>query len=832
MNTVSTADPAGIVSSFIRSLLTAFVLAEAFSLAGRTVNRLFIRGRPLPGGSPGAGFLCGWFVFGTLALGIGCAGLLSAPLVLAAGAGVAAACAMRSSGGSFSGGIAAALSGTRRLEAGALAAVLAPALLLLNVPEWEIDCYIYHLGAPDQWLNAHRVLTEGVPLSHHFPLPFDAAFTAVLALGAPLAAKWLVFLSLPAAVTAFLDARGRPRAPGSPWLALVLSLSCLTVFQCMVVGKNDLPAAAACVAGVSLFRAGRRAAGSLFLGMAVAGKPVLAPLALVAAACWWPWTRPRAWLPLAAVALVPGLPWWTKSAIALGNPVVPFAAGLFPVLGWDARNWEGFARHQRSLWVAQAWTPGVFAGAAVSWAWREGIVTVLLVPLGLVLSPARRELGVCVAAAAVALFLGHQFRYLLPAAWYAALVIAADDGFWRRPWHRRAAGWAAVLLVAGRWFPGPMADVARVHLSEALMSPERVLARRWPAFSGIRARLGETRPGRILLVGEMTTFGFDATIRYGGGLGETPLMWRFASENRSADGIAKRVRQTGCRLLVYNHVTAKWIQKYARRFRWDEPMIRAYADYAASRTVPEWTTAGFDFSRGGYVILRLEARGARVPGPVRYLPGTEMIHVRGPEVLGSSEYPVVLADMEALCRAHPAVLPFRAELGYACAKSGIWKEAHAALAPVVAAGVADSTSLPAFAEAALHLGHLADAERAWRAALGANPARDPVLRLGIARTCRVEATAAAGRGRAGEAGSAAARGLEALAVPAAGEWGEREKERAVETAYLKGLLADVRTALGDTAGAARLYREALEAAPGLPGSDAWRRELDRTSGAR
>jgi hypothetical protein len=185
-----------------------------------------------------------------------------------------------------------------------LALLVLPFLLWLGMPENVVDCYLYHLGAIDQWMQAHRVLTDNVPLSHHFPLPFDMGFYYPLLLGDDRAAKGLVFLSFFAGTTAFIGLRKKKMSAVVVWLAIVVSLSAGTMLHFATVAKNDVVGAACCVVGAASLLDRRFLMGALFSGMGVAAKPVFAPLvlmALVISKCPWRLVVP-------AVPGVPELP--------------------------------------------------------------------------------------------------------------------------------------------------------------------------------------------------------------------------------------------------------------------------------------------------------------------------------------------------------------------------------------------------------------------------------------------------------------------------------------------------------------------------------------------
>lgn len=797
----------------------AFALAEGFLRIGRVALRL-VPGAGAGPGVPAIRLLAGWCAVGTALLGLAAAGLFRPAAVAGVLGAWALACAAvtgrRPALPALAGWVV-RLYGWHRGAGAVVLGLLMSLALRAGTPELEGDAHLYHLALTDGWRAGGKLLIEHIPFAQQLPLPFDAAFAPAVLFGEDRIARWLVLLAFVAGLG--LAERAGTTSAGV-LLAVAFILSGYLAGRFATVAKNDVVAAVAVAAGVLRVAAGRRASGWLLCGLGIAGKLVYGPLVAVAVLAWRPRTR-RAALVAAAALVLPVLPWWIKAGLALGDPFVPAGAGWFPVVGWDARNWEAVYLHQRGFWIEQVWTPASFLRAyALTWR-EESVWLALAVPFGL-LGGGGRVLGVALIGGAVTLLAGHVVRYLIPATWLVALATGWASGRPGPRWHGRAAGLAcAGLLALAAWRiairPGP----GQPGWRDAFRDAEGLRA----AHSIARVELDDwiraARPGRILTVGEVRALGFGGRVVYGGALGETPLAWKLSREARDAGEIAKRIRQLGVTTLVYNYVTAIWNRKYAYKFSWDDAQLGRYLEYCGAFARPVWASDHFDFTGGGYVALALDRRPRAGREPVPYLPGTELLSLVNYDPARGNGGQVSLERAIELTRAFPRALPNFADLGDFYARLERWQEAYDALQPVWKAGVRNSTSMAAFGSAAGRIGRYDDAEAGLRAAMRAYATGETGVPLGLAELIVTRATAEGQAGRLEAAAAHALRVHEVLdALPPAATDAESDR-RATIAAVALGLRADVARARGRRAEAIDLYRRALAQGPRVPGRDAW-----------
>ncbi len=802
------------------ALLVAVVLTEAFMRTGRVLLRV------VPGGGrgPWSGVLrlvAGWFACGTLMLGLAAAGIFRPAVVAGAMVLWVAGCGVATGARPHLPALAGWLIRLDRRAGAACLVLLGVLALRANTPELEGDCHLYHLALTDGWRAGGKLLIDHIPFAQQLPLPFDAAFAVPVLLDDDRIARWMVLI-------AFIGGLGLIERPGGAPAAMALGAAfLLSGFQSgryATVAKNDIVATVAVVAGILRVAAGHRLSGWLVCGLGIAGKLVYGPLVAVALAAWRPRGRRAAVVVLAALVL-PVLPWWSKSGLALGHPFVPALAGWFPVTGWDARNWEAVYLHQRGFWVEQVWTPASFLRAyAITWR-EESIWLALAVPLGM-LGGGSRVLTVALAGGAVTLLASHVVRYLLPATWLVAIAVA---GVAARPggrWRTRLAGaTTAALFAVACWRIVIRPDQGQPSWRDAF----RPAAGLRDAHSVTRAELDRwivaARPGRILTVGELRAYRFGGRVVYGGALGETPVAWKLSRESRSATEIAKRVRQLGVDAIVYNYVTAIWNRKYAYKFAWSDGQFGPYVDFCGGYTRPIWASDHFDFVGGGYVALGVDRRPRPGKEPVPYLPGAELLSLVGYDPAKGQSGQVSLERAIELTRTFPRALPNFADLGDFYCRLERWPEAYAAILPVWKAGVRNSSSMAAFGTAAGRVGRFDEAEAGLREAMRTYATGDTNVQLGLAEMILTRATVDGTHGRFDQAVAHALRVHDVLnALRPAATAAETERRAAISAVAI-GLRADIARVQGRGREARDLYREALAQGPRVPGREAWAQRL-------
>jgi hypothetical protein len=353
--------------------------------------------------------------------------------------------------------------GDRAWKAMALLAVLI-AFAAALAPEREYDALWYHLNFPRVWLQRGALVdfpTEYVSL---YPMTWELLFGAGLALGGPTAAKLLHFSCL-LLVALLVFQSGRRLVPrASPWLAVAIFVTIPTVLWEASTAYIDLALTLhAGLAAYGLLRYAETRARSwcavavLNLGLALATKHVaffVLVLAVVGLALAL-WHRDRnakqaiiAGALLAAISLIPPLPWYLRSWSATGNPVFPEFYRVFgaPPDRWDAASDEGLNRYEaqfgrpRTLQnlVTLPWDMTVHAAR---YGGTLGPLFLLLLPALLIRRDRQPRVPVLVTFVAGYFALwasplsNFQMRFLIPLTpWLAVL---AADGASRLAWPGR-----------------------------------------------------------------------------------------------------------------------------------------------------------------------------------------------------------------------------------------------------------------------------------------------------------------------------------------------------------------------------------------------------------
>jgi hypothetical protein len=238
--------------------------------------------------------------------------------------------------------------GSREPELAALAWIAGAAILGWTLcalpPETEMDSLKYHLGKPQQYLLAGKIATN-LSVFFKFPSLWEALLAAPLGLGGPAAAKVLQPLIV-LVMAALLGSALGPAAPFGGRVAAALLVTSYGLGRLAVTAKNDILVACFALGAFAawLHAPARRAAhggwrllAGLFLGFALATK-YTAMLSVAMIGFLWlatrvrvlPWrvaAREAAWV--AAGLLLGYLPWGAKDVLETGNPVYPFAPGVF-----------------------------------------------------------------------------------------------------------------------------------------------------------------------------------------------------------------------------------------------------------------------------------------------------------------------------------------------------------------------------------------------------------------------------------------------------------------------------------------------------------------------
>lgn len=787
-------------------LAATLVLAEAAARIG--AGLLPWLGRPERGPLERCGFgvLLGWSAVGIAYLGLGLTGLFApVPLVLAAAALLAGSRAARS-------GRPLVLDAIREAAAlgpgPAVAALLTlPVLVFLVAPEAGWDGYVYHLGAPWQFLQVHRAVFAHVPTGYQLSLPVEMTFAIPLMVGDERLARGIVGTFVAAAAAVHWAWCRREDRRIAAWLGPLLFLAAGETLSLATECKNDLAASALVVAGALVFRDGRRPLGSLLLGLGIAAKPVYGPLAVL-----WAGAHLGRRPPLVAVAAglgVPSLPWWAKSALHAAGPGFPTAWFTTKVYWVKATVAAGGASYPET-WIARTvpmlgWSS--LAQVPASWL---GIMARDHLGVGLFLVGAwlatrdRRGIAVSLAAQAILLAIVDVPRFLVAAQWLLALDVADAlpglPGRFRILGPRLAAAAAVLHLVT---LPG----LDRADAAGAFARGAEAPGARYGTYLDA-ARAAAALPGRrVLLVGEPRSYHIAGRAIFEGTLGETPWIWAAVHDARTPDDLNRRWRQLGASTMVYNFVAANYHLRGGDRFPWTPRMISLYAEFLRRHLAVRRAPPAVDRTHGGYYLYAWSRRPAARPVPPLYLPGAEDAFGPAASLVQQGDYAGAAAALDRVAVDAPDVAHLDSLRGDLEWIRGAPQAALRAYRRAAAAGLVDVENWTMLGDVAQATSRFAESAAAYARADALYPDRRATIDPKLATLEFRTAEGARAAGRAAEAETAYRRCLEALGrLPASRD---RDTSRAFALIRLAGIQVRLRRPVE-----ARLsLREAFEVLP-------------------
>jgi hypothetical protein len=380
-------------------------------------------------------------------------------------------------------------------------------------PETSQDALVYHLALPARYIEAGGIVE--VPGSFYAAFPQNAEMLFLLGLlldgdGLAKSFHWLSgagsVLAVAALARRLLPLEGSERARGPAMLAALLFGTVPTVALIAGWAYVDLTVVFFSTLSSLVFlryahasrqrgTAGLSGTLELVLAALLAGAAagckytagaqglvLLAALAVVSRAQRWPLRRlAAAALIVSAVVLACVLPWFLKNAAFTGNPLFPFAHGVFGGGDWDAGR-AAVLRHALASWGATG-----SLGELLLLPWRlsvegrffveerfDGVIGPAflmgfpVLVAGLRLGASYRLAGAFLVLHVAFWLLGtHQVRFLLPAlALAAALTAAAVHGVLRAPLR------SALIALLGA---AAAVNVALVALHHASHNPLPVL---------------------------------------------------------------------------------------------------------------------------------------------------------------------------------------------------------------------------------------------------------------------------------------------------------------------------------------------------------------------
>jgi hypothetical protein len=335
-------------------------------------------------------------------------------------------------------------------------------LFVTFTPIADYDGLAYHVAAPKRWLELGSMRFLVTQLHTQWPMGSEMLYALLLPVGGARAVKpFVALLSISTAIGTYAIGRriaGRAAGivAGACYLyALVPKNVTSTSVEPALTFAIVLAALALACRNDSEDARERRVmfvVAAAMAGFACCIKlngliPVFALAGFAAAVP--PKRGARDWkrralygLCIAASGIVCALPWYVRSWINTGNPIFPFAYGIF-----GGRHWNAHATQVLSVYLRYFDVPGPTLAVREAFVNREllKLAGVTIVALALPISRSIRAMIVAASVFGLAqIASSDQFRFLLPAAPFAALTI----GVWMSRVAPRwpAIGWAGLIL--------------------------------------------------------------------------------------------------------------------------------------------------------------------------------------------------------------------------------------------------------------------------------------------------------------------------------------------------------------------------------------------------
>jgi tetratricopeptide (TPR) repeat protein len=450
-------------------------------------------------------------------------------------------------------------------------------------------------------------------------------------------------------------------------------------------------------------------------------------------------------------------------------------------------------------------------------------LALLLLP-GLVLFSRRRAVVVGVIVAMLAtLATGHLTRFLLPLVWWVCWEASMDL--------ERLPGLSGSLA-------GPVLAVGvlvQVVIDPWGMRPAwRLLVRppaaQWEDFTTLAKSVGQLEtlhPRRLFVVGDLRSDLLPGRILFDGAVGETPLVWRFAHESGTVDGIRRKFRQAGARWMLYNYVSVEWVSLRYRVFPWRDEALRRYVEYCKRYLRVRWRSEESDYVNGGFYIFEILPRPlARPPATVWFAPGTEGLYGEGILLHNAGRTMDSLHHYLSVLQRLPDVGTSWNLVGHEYAVLNDTENAYKYLSPFAQQGMMDSMNLGEYAAACVRTGRLEEGGRLLEEAKRRYPGHRIVVLVNQAAWCGRMAVKALGERKAQKVVAYLDQGDACLAqVPPQPE-GPNEDARKSTQAYLLGLRGELYAILGRSTEATELLHRAVDLAPNSPIASRWRALLD------
>lgn len=261
----------------------------------------------------------------------------------------------------------------------------------------DYDSLVYHLAAPAQYLRHGRIIE--LPTDHHsyFPFTLETWFLLGLAAKGPVLAKLFHWLMLPVGALALLSMGSRTGYRSAGFWAAALYASMPLILAEAMTAYIDLGFTAfSLLAALALLRALEEEdelhwlmVSGAFCGFSL-GSKYFGALIFGFLGLWLLGTqiqrrrvRLAHLLTFAVPAILLGSPWYVRNWLWTGNPVYPFAYGLFGGTHWTKAMAEAYYADQKqfgfghtlldNLWAAWRLAMAPFNLNAPFWPLRSDI---------------------------------------------------------------------------------------------------------------------------------------------------------------------------------------------------------------------------------------------------------------------------------------------------------------------------------------------------------------------------------------------------------------------------------------------------------------------------
>lgn len=557
-----------------------------------------------------------------------------------------------------------------RLPAVLTIVLLAFYFLLTRLPGTNEDAMVYHFAAPEHYLQVHKIHIEPQHSQWHFPLACEMIFTIPWHMGGIKLAKLvnLGFLLTGLLLVSCLVKTLRPA--GASWWAMFWYASASTVGAMCYQGKNDLGAlmfvtaaawcAVAGIAGTPRWWLGT----AWFLGQAVGAKLTAGFFVVGLAATLLVMARPQMTRVRIGLCVVLGTfplaGWFLENFLFFGNPLFPFASGIFPTLDWGPFYERAF--HDYLVIVSPVGLElkrVILTGVLKVFGSTGSPALLAVLPVAFFTArgrPARFLIVSAVLVYGLWLTTERDPRFLLPLIpWAAAMAghLALEPsipGYRWLPLGRAALG-LTVFVMTYLKITTSLTPAAWLHLL-GQRSQTNYMKQHYSTWNHVRLWINEhlSSHDRVLLSGDARRLWFVPRIVSAHPISK-PLLWKYSRESATAEEFRKRLRQRGLTHLLHNFVSAEyrgllWFAGPA----WDGRQLALYQEFMRRYARPIYVPSRVDFRNGGFYAYEFMRRPNPEGYPVQFLPYTEALFRTAYSLLAMKRFKQAVAQAHHVAR--------------------------------------------------------------------------------------------------------------------------------------------------------------------------------------